>query len=198
MPQFIIFLKGVNPQEYMAIEDEFDAKILENIQQTIPTIESTNTYMYNKIHDVFTTCETWPKKTNLKCWHCDFTFESTPVFIPSYISNSQWGVLGNFCSFNCAMAYIKDYHRDNNSYTKNLLELYYKFHGTRIYFIKESPSRHIMEKYGGNMTDSQYISFIHNLEKTTGVEISTIRRQYISQELPPISEEIGLTAWEMC
>ena len=57
------------------------------------------------------------KKTNLKCWMCDFIFDDPPKFIPTYIKNIaddkiEVGVLGNMCSFACTNKYIStNFHR---------------------------------------------------------------------------------------
>ena len=47
-----------------------------------------------------------PEKTDIHCfWDCH-EFSGTPCVIPSNISEGVWRVYGNFCSPNCATAYL--------------------------------------------------------------------------------------------
>ena len=117
----IIFLKGVTNEQYNNIEKVFDDRLLEDIDQQ----ETYNTrVLYDSITPIFTSLNTWKKQNNIRCWTCDFTFNTIPIFIPISLKedNSQWNisVLGNFCSFNCACRHIIDYL--NKDLLNNLLK----------------------------------------------------------------------------
>lgn len=186
--QCIIFLKGVDPKCYIDIADEFEASLLETIER--PPLDIPIEEKYNKIPNMFTSIDTWIKKTNLKCWHCDFTFKNSPIFIPTFISLNQWGTKGNFCSFSCAMAYINTYHKENSIYKKNLRELYYKINRVRVYNISEAPPRHLMEKYGGYMKDVSYLDILYKLERNIGNGTVDINRTYMNPIKPEAYEEL--------
>ena len=145
----IIFLKDIQIDDYRDIEDEFNDRLLQNLEdQDNYKIDSLK---YDIIPPIFTSIEEWPKTNNIRCWVCDFTSKSIPVFIPLTMKQTEnsWNisVLGNFCSFNCACRYIIDYL--DKELLNNLIKLYYLFYKVKIYKIEPTPNRQIMEKYGG-------------------------------------------------
>ena len=103
---YIIFLKNITENSYKNIEDTFNERLLENLDFTEKYKSDETTY--NKIEHIFKNMTSWKKTSNLKCWSCDFTFNSVPVFIPISIrlirdEPEEWNipVLGNFCCFSC-------------------------------------------------------------------------------------------------
>jgi hypothetical protein len=65
---------------------------------------------YSEIPGQFTSVETWPRATNLQCWHCSLIPGQTPAFIPRDVIVQPDGSLtcrplGNFCDWSCAQAY---------------------------------------------------------------------------------------------
>jgi hypothetical protein len=161
---FIIFLEGVNPSDYAEMENNFEQQLLSDINDTqcdVPII-------YNKIPNIYTGNNTWIKHTNLRCWFCDFTFIARPVFIPIYLHTTadheiEMGTKGNFCSFNCACAYLIQ-HNMNDFYTY-LIHLYREMTGKKIYQIIPSPPKTNMIKYGGWLSDIEYINITTSLER---------------------------------
>jgi hypothetical protein len=161
---FIIFLEGVNPSDYVEMEDDFEQKLLDDIE----SIDDDINIIYSKIPNVFKSFDTWVKQTNLKCWCCDFTFDTMPIFIPIYMhantcNSIEMGTKGNFCSFNCACSYIIQHNMDD--FYTYLIHLYKYFTGKKIYQIIPSPPKTNMIKYGGWLTDIEYINIIASLEK---------------------------------
>jgi hypothetical protein len=62
---------------------------------------------------------------NIKCWWCDELFKCPPAHIVNYYVNDIYYVIGNFCSFNCALKHnlkmMKDYkYGSRNALTLNL------------------------------------------------------------------------------
>lgn len=195
--QYIIFLKGVDQTKYVEIEDVFDAQILETVNTNTLNTE-TIIPKYDSIPSVFNGMDSWPKKTNLCCWYCGFTFQTTPVFIPTYVSKNQCGVFGNFCSFSCASGYIKDYHSSSDLYKKNLLNLYNTYTGNIAFHITESPKRYNLQRYGGSYSDQQYIKKIQELESSISKKIITIDRQYVHIKDQTEEEEESSSTWNIC
>uniref|UniRef100_A0A6C0LM21 MYM-type domain-containing protein n=1 Tax=viral metagenome TaxID=1070528 RepID=A0A6C0LM21_9ZZZZ len=161
---FIIFLRGVNTEDYKNIEDEFNERLLESVSTQDPY--RTDKVKYDIIPPIFTSLNKWTKNTNIFCWNCDFTFNTLPVFIPlsiKYVDNDKYNisVYGNFCSFPCAARHIVE-HMDSDL-LDNLIKLYEIFHNKQISKINPSPRRHIMLKYGGYITDEQYLNSIKKL-----------------------------------
>ena len=48
----------------------------------------------------------WPSKTNIDCFWCCCPFESSPFGIPIKRVGDKYQMFGNFCSAECAAAYI--------------------------------------------------------------------------------------------
>lgn len=160
---FIIFLEGVNPSDYVEMEDNFEQQLLDDINSS-----SDITIIYNKIPNIYTGNNSWIKHTNLMCWFCDFTFDTMPVFVPIYLHSTadheiEMGTKGNFCSFNCACAYLIQ-HNMSDFYTY-LIHLYKEMTGKKIYQIIPSPPKTNMVKYGGWLSDIEYINLISSLDK---------------------------------
>ncbi len=177
---FVIYLDGINLDDYDDIESTFTTNLMERIADNTKTPKIT----YDKIPPIFTGLETWPSSTNLHCWYCDFTFNNVPIFIPKTIEfieaspgSSKPGVkmstVGNFCTFHCAAAYCM--YSFNNLYINNLLYLYYIFTGKATKFITLSHRKISMEKYGGDLTELEYLERVRilvNIYKRDDIDTS--------------------------
>jgi hypothetical protein len=173
-PPNILHLTGITMEHYQSMEDIFDRQILDSVEKKPDIIAKT----YDTIPTVFTTIKHWPKKTNLKCWMCDFVFEGTPKFVPTYIKDSparskessiEVGVLGNMCSFACASLYINTYfHRKEQAWKllDNLSMLYRLFKGRSVHYIPLAPHKTTMVQYGGNMSETEFRKQIQDIEKS--------------------------------
>lgn len=167
MNSVIIFLKGITTDDFKDVEEQFEEQLLE--QQFSDSFDvNTFTENYDTIPLKFTGINTWVKSTNLKCWNCDFTFNTTPVFIPLHIKKLtkdtlETDVHGNFCSFACAMRNLMDHHH-NNLFT-NLIRVCNHFNGcNNIKYITPAPRRTVMRKYGGRLSDVEYLDIIRKIE----------------------------------
>ncbi len=169
---YIIYLEGISLDDTIDIETQFDKKLMEeaNISCGIECM------IYDKIPHIFTDISLWITRTNLKCWSCDMTFDTRPCFIPTYIkegtiSKHECGVLGNFCSFPCASAYCSSILQ--NKYMDNLIYLFYIFTGIRKKYIYASSPRTVMKKYGGYMSDSEFLDKLKDLSASMLIEIDS-------------------------
>lgn len=145
--------------------------------------KSTELIEYTPLPIYFTDIKTWVKSTSLHCWYCDCSFGGIPCFISEGITKNfvsetkekeQHKVYGNFCTFNCAKAYlerVKDIRLQNEDPTKLLLLrdllnlLYYEFYGREVTAIIPSPPKTCMLQYGGNKTAFEYRKIISKLDK---------------------------------
>lgn len=57
----------------------------------------------------------WPPTSSYACWHCAHTFPTSPVGIPVGYDErlNKWTLRGNYCSFNCAKASLRDQNRSS-------------------------------------------------------------------------------------
>ena len=202
---FIIFLKGISLDDYKNIEDEFNERLLENVSQVDPY--HTDKVCYDNIEPIFTSIKKWKPRCNLHCWNCNFTFSTTPVFIPLSIRTSDkddWNISvhGNFCSFPCAARHITDFLSPDLQ--DNLSKLYDIFYGKRVLKIPVAPRRHVMTKYGGYLSDEEYLTNIKRLTLNI-TDSNIIQKEYIGvkmeQELDIIDEkedfELGNRLWDL-
>lgn len=93
----------------------------------------------------------WPTKTDLVCdW--DFClFENTPIGIPKKLHNEKYYCYGNFCSFECAAAYLNHNKLKNYNYYEeySLLNGLYQNIYKKITKISAALSRKSLKKCGG-------------------------------------------------
>lgn len=160
----ILFLKGVRLIDCEAIEDAFEERLMERQ-------EDAEYCKYDKIPPKFTTVATWVRRTNLKCWWCDRSFSTVPLFMPvrvaRYVDLTEFTTHGNFDKWQCVSAYMGGYFRRKIEYddaVKILLKLYTIFTGTVVDNIPPAPPRTNMEVYGGNLTVAEWEATVPPVE----------------------------------
>lgn len=176
MSKYIMFLEGITFDDYDDIADQFDTRLMEETER----FDTSNTITeYDKIPLVIHRYSDWPSTTNLHCWNCDFTFVNRPVYIPLYIKGNvekilascdpidlhelDIGVKGNFCTFGCAANYVLNV--DKGEHYANLVMLYSIVTGKKASRLIPSPSKYIMKKYGGDISEDEYIKQVVKTDK---------------------------------
>lgn len=182
----ILFTKGVFKKD-CSTDDIFEKKILENISLvtediiTSNAIEEDRKYVsYDKLPSIFESFETWPKKTNVHCWHCTLNFDTIPVFIPKVIepksnrrivdinninNNYSISTFGVFCCFGCANKFIqcRNYSLIEKIEMTNKLKLLHKFFYNKLMQDYISyPDPYQMQQYGGDLTPEEFKEMIFN------------------------------------
>ncbi len=179
-----LFLKGVFFDEIQTFEDNmFKSNISDNDNENDDD-DIKKQITYSGIPPKFYSIKSWVESTkNFKnrCWYCNCIFVNTPVFIPSYISNTNLGqsydTHGIFCGFACAYTYLKSQHiyHENKTYEDklNMLKmLYTHFYNKKIYDFTEVPDKCKLEIYGGNISMSDYkkeLKRVNNLILNSGI-----------------------------
>jgi hypothetical protein len=117
------------------------------------------------------------------------------VFIPLNNSSvidvnerSFYSCDGNFCSFNCAKAFIKD-NKHNSLYEHSeflLSKLYFDMFGEKNVVINPAPHWRLLVDYGGNLTINQ---FRDNFSKTQYDYRGILRHQDIFKPIGSLFEE---------
>lgn len=108
--------------------------------------------LYKFIHNT-----DWLQSTDVCCWWCCHTFQTTPLGLPQYYNKkiSKFRVKGVFCSFSCMAAY-------NNETSKNKKEylikfLYAKLTGESVTSsIIPAPPRCTLKMFGGELTIEEF------------------------------------------
>jgi len=93
------------------------------------------------------------------CFWCTCSFDNPVVYIPKTIIKKKYHVYGNFCSPECAVAYLFNEHLDSSTKFEryNLFNHIY----SKIYNyeknIKPAPNPHyLLDKFLGNLTITEY------------------------------------------
>jgi hypothetical protein len=97
-----------------------------------------------------------PEETDIACFWCSHTFEGAPCVIPEREVNMVYNVYGNFCSPECAIAYLLIEGVDPHVRWERmaLLHRIYDAMGTGRIF--PAPPRESLKLFGGPMTIESY------------------------------------------
>ena len=101
----------------------------------------------------------WPSRTVLHCWQDTHPFQTTPVCIThSYDDLTRcYVVYGNFCSPNCALAYIKrDRRHDEWERTCLFQEMMLRVFHVNVAGMAAAPPMVALQEFGGPYTIQQY------------------------------------------
>jgi hypothetical protein len=164
VPQ-ILFIKGVFLKDCTPIDDIFERQLLDKLDVDTGVVKC------DKIPPYFNKLSLWIKSINIKCWYCDLTFSSVPVFIPKIVErlgNDTYNIstYGCFCSFPCAQEHINIHNTkicDHTKFSDMLKFLYWVFNNKRIREIPPAPSKYAMENYGGDESTYTYKEKIKKL-----------------------------------
>lgn len=165
----ILFLPGVYENDINSDDRMVDEKYTSDAIDI--QIGSVHEEYSGSIPTVYTTHKHWIKSTGLKCWNCDRFFKNPPIFIVddvSYIDGDrQITPHGNFCSDNCAIAYIDCFYKGTarDDKIKYQIMLARERTGKNITIIKPSPPKTCMRAYCGpsGITSEEYESKINEL-----------------------------------
>ena len=106
----------------------------------------------------------WPSNVNMCCFWCSECFDNVPVGIPMKKVDETYYMYGNFCSPECAAAYIFDNKMFiNDCWEKySLLNLIYGNNES----IKLAPSKLCLKKYGGRLSVDEYRNICTKFNKS--------------------------------
>jgi hypothetical protein len=118
-----------------------------------------------------------PDKTDVFCFWCCHSFDSMPCVIPSDIKEGIWNVYGNFCSPECAVAYLFQERLDSNVQWERyamLNSLYRKdieIQGGAATGIRSAPKREVLRIFGGSIDIREFRAVLH--EKKLRLDVLT-------------------------
>lgn len=122
---------------------------------------------------------------DIKCWWCKNYFDTPSIGLPENYFKEKFLCIGNFCSFNCALAYNNDLNDDNVWKRTSLLNLLYKQTFQKSCDIIPSPHWKTLKEFGGILTLDNFRS------KTI---INTSDYTYLHPPLITYSSEIEKTS----
>ena len=105
-----------------------------------------------------------PNSVSINCFWCCECFDSQPVGIPIKKLDDTYHMFGNFCSPECAAAYIFDNKRFlNDCWEKySMLNIIYGNNEA----IKVAPSKLCLKKFGGRLTINEFRSICTKFNKS--------------------------------
>lgn len=131
------------------------------------------------------------------CWYCklSLSYNQQALCIPTkYIDNKFYGE-GLFCSFNCIVAYMREYsHIIRYKNTAGLIPLlYYKLTNIecRLIDITPSPDWRLLSMFGGPLTSEEYKKAIQVYDFTNTNQYCQ-KQQIISDQQPSLIFEANV------
>lgn len=118
-----------------------------------------------------------PEKTDVACFWCCHSFSLAPYAIPSHILDEIWYMYGNFCSAECATAYLFKERIDSHVQWERyaLLNSLYassnQLSPNNAHGIRPAPPREVLRMFGGSMDISEYRALVN--EKRLRVDVLT-------------------------
>jgi len=118
-----------------------------------------------------------PDRTDCYCFWCCHPFDSVPCVIPSDIKEAVYQVYGNFCSPECAVAYLFYERLDSNIQWERyaMLNSMYsddcEIKGGSSTGIRSAPKREVLRIFGGSMDIREFRAIIH--EKKLRIDVLT-------------------------
>tara|TARA_A100001015_G_scaffold315616_1_gene427868 strand:+ start:4191 stop:4826 length:636 start_codon:yes stop_codon:yes gene_type:complete len=106
------------------------------------------------------------------CFWCTCSFKSEPIYIPNSIMNNKYKVYGNFCSPQCAAAFLFNENIDSNvKYNRySLLNSMYKEIFDYNKNIQPAPKPYyLLDKFLGNLSISEYREILNKNNNTISI-----------------------------
>jgi hypothetical protein len=96
------------------------------------------------------------------CFWCTECFTNSPIYIPKHKCEETFHVYGNFCSLECAAAYLIKFNTQKSIIMEQyslLHSLYLEYDTTNVQSIKPAPEpRYMLDKFLGNLSIDEYRS----------------------------------------
>lgn len=116
-----------------------------------------------------------PDRTDCYCFWCCHPFDSVPCVIPADIKEAVYQVYGNFCSPECAVAYLFYERLDSNiqweryAMLNSLYSADCEIKGGSSTGIRSAPKREVLRIFGGSMDIREFRAIIH--EKKLRIDV---------------------------
>lgn len=131
-----------------------------DIEQNIDyyNLKSTLLVQYKESAEV----KTIPQTSDAACFWCCHSFTNRPVVLPNRDTGEYLEVMGNFCSPECACAYLFDMRQDSHTRWEQLALLYRVYGEACNGKIHPAPVRNVLKHFGGNLSITEYRNLIRS------------------------------------
>jgi hypothetical protein len=129
---------------------------------------------------------TIPKTSDVACFWCCHTFINRPVVLPIRDTGEYLQVMGNFCSPECACAYLFDMRQDSHTRWEQLALLFRVYSEACGGKIHPAPSRNVLKLFGGNLSITEYRNLIRSHKVRVDVHLPPMVSILATMDTKPI------------
>ena len=162
-------------------------QIIETIQEADTNIDYYN--MKSNLLFQFTDSndrKTIPEKSDAACFWCCHSFTNRPVVLPIRDTGEHLQVTGNFCSPECACAYLFDMRQDSHTRWEQLALLYRVYGEACNGKIHPAPARNILKLFGGNLSINEYRQLIRSHKVRVDIHLPPMVSILATMDTKPI------------
>ena len=135
-----------------------------------------------------------PMQSDASCFWCCHSFTHRPVVLPIRDTGEYLQVMGNFCSPECAVAYLFDMRQDSHTRWEQLA-LLYRVYGEACHGkIHPAPHRTVLTLFGGSLSIQEYRQMIQSQKVRVDVHLPPMVSILATMDTKPIDfYDAGLT-----
>ena len=130
--------------------------------------------------------KTIPQTSDVACFWCCHTFTNRPVVLPVRDTGEYLTVIGNFCTPECACAYLFDMRQDSHTRWEQLSLLYRVYGEACQGKIHPAPSRNILKLFGGNLSITEYRKLIRSHKVRVDIHLPPMVSILATMDTKPI------------
>jgi hypothetical protein len=129
---------------------------------------------------------TIPETTDIACFWCCDAIHGSPCILPQAIMDDKWYVYGNFCTPQCALAYLLSEHLDTHVRWERIAllnRLYGSQCNGRVY---PAPNRETLQRFGGPLSSAEYHKLCDEQRLRVDVHVPPMVSILASMDTKPI------------
>jgi hypothetical protein len=130
--------------------------------------------------------KTIPQTSDAACFWCCHTFTNRPVILPIRDTGHYLQVTGNFCSPECACAYLFDIRQDTHTRWEQLALLYRLYAEACQGKIHPAPARNILKLFGGNLSIQEYRGLLRSQKVRVDIHLPPMVSILATMDTKPI------------
>ena len=135
-----------------------------------------------------------PARSDAACMWCCHVFEHRPVVLPIRDTGEHLEVMGNFCSPECAVAYLFDMRQDSHTRWEQLSLLYRIYGEVCKGNIHPAPARATLKLFGGVLSIEDYRRLLRSQKVLVDVHLPPMVSILSTMDTKPIDfYDSGLT-----
>lgn len=130
--------------------------------------------------------KTIPSQSTAACFWCCHSFSHRPVVLPVRDTGEHLIVMGNFCSPECAAAYLFDMRQDAHTRWEQLALLYRVYGDACDNNIHPAPPRSILRLFGGSLSIQEYRGLIRSHKVRVDIHLPPMVSILATMDTKPI------------